>query len=524
MLVTWTLTVDDATGTSLYRDDELVAEGGADILSFVDTGLDPNTRYEYRIEIARRDGPTAVDHRAAATLAYPPRLTEQRNTHWSGFQAPIVDDLNPGHTEYRVTLRVGSFPFVNSEWSTSRCSTFDGLLPFRAFNVTVVARNLDGFETPATDLAGGYAIPARYTTRRQLDDDYPWINDAWEKARINDLARNYGLTEAAVEWMNNDIRIKWRRPEPGFFGYIPSGYVRVGHAELWGIMHEVMHAFWPMWDEFPEPCDKMNIHTFRTDVARFVLGFREHDLSETPNPWEPWRINYDWMVRLLEGETPGDEHYWDILEREDFYRLPRFFHTMEASMLGHAAGKIDLIPPPLQQYFRRFLQEADGTTWTEEAEWYAGLSAEDRRLWSVTGSTLEHLHIPVPDVPYTSIDNSLREWLRAAERQRLLDFIDTLHEVALFEWWDRDPRFWDIYVAERIFLVPLYLHELDWSDDLELDETAFDAVVESLQSISRLRSGEVEWPDVHELISGIEGLSEPQRTALLRMIETQLPE
>ena len=101
------------------------------------------------------------------------------------------------------------------------------------------------------------------------------------------INRIYGLTEAAAEWVNNGIRIEWRRAQPGLFGYYPGGYIRVGHTDLESIMHEVMHAFWPHWNGFPEPCDQMNIYTFRSDAAQFVLDFREHDRSETPNPWEP---------------------------------------------------------------------------------------------------------------------------------------------------------------------------------------------------------------------------------------------
>ena len=481
---------------------------------YVDAGLDPNTRYEYRIEVGRRDAPDALDHSAVATLAYPPRFTDKRNSHPTGFQVPIVDELNPRHTEYSVTVsRGGSNPVV-SDWSSGKCRTFDGLRPHTGYDISVAARNLDGIEAQATHLADWGEIPrlVYYTKSSEASDD-PWV-----EARVGDVSQIYGLTEAAAEWINDDIHIVWMRGEPGWFGYFSVGRIGVGETHMWGLMHEVMHAFWHHWNRFPEPCDQMNVYTFRSDAVQFVLDFRERDRSEAPNPWESWRIYYDWMVRVLERVAPDGEDYWDILERREFYKLDGFFHVMETRLPSHAAGKIDLIPPPLQEYMRGFLEEGRSATWAEEAAWYAGLSEEDRRLWRVVtrgDSPLEHVHIPVPDVPYSDIDESLREMLRAAERQRLLDFIDTLHELALFEWWDRDPRFWEIYVAERVFLVPLYLHELDWSDDLRLDETAFDAVVESLRSISRLHAGEVEWSNVHESISTIEGLSEPQRTALL---------
>ena len=527
MLVTWRLTVDDATSISLYRDGELAVEAASDALSYVDAGLDPNTRYEYRLEVGRRDHPAALDHSAAATLAYPPRFTEQRSTRWTGFQVPIVDELNPGHTEYRVTVSgEGSNPVI-SDWRSGKCRTFDGLRPHTAYYVSIAARNLDGIEASATEFAGGDEVPALvYHTRSR--HSYRWNDDSWVNARVGDINRIYGLTEAAAEWVNNGIRIEWRRAQPGLFGYYPGGYIRVGHTDLESIMHEVMHAFWPHWNGFPEPCDQMNIYTFRSDAAQFVLDFREHDRSETPNPWEPWRLYYDWMVRLLENETPDEENYWDILGRQDFHRLKGFVHLMEASLPAHAAGKMDLIPPPLQKYMRGFLEEGKSTTWVEEAEWYSKLTEEGRRLWQViTGEVNEwtpldlHVQAPVPDA---RIDKSLREMLKAAERQRLLDFINTLDDVASSKYWDIDPHFWDHYIEDRISLVPLYLNELDSSAGIELDETTFDAVVESLQSIWRLDSGTEDWFDVHGSVSSIEGLSEAQRTALLWMIESKRPE
>ena len=527
MLVTWRLPIDDATDIYLYRDGELAVETASDAQSYVDAGLSPNTRYEYRIEVGRRDHPAALDHRAAATLAYPPRFTEQRSTHWTGFQVPIVDELNPGHTEYRVTVRgEGSNPVI-SDWSSSKCRTFDGLQPHMGYHVSVAARNLDGIEASATELAGGGEIPALvYQTRSR--HSYHWIEDSWVNARVGDITRIYGLTEAATDWVNDDIRIEWRRAQPGLFGYYPGGYIGVGYTDLESIMHEVMHAFWPHWDGFTEPCDRMNIYTFRSDAAQFVLDFREYDISETPNPWEPWRPYYDWMVRLLENETLDEKNYWDILERRDFRRLKDFFHLMEASIPAHAAGKMDLIPPSLQKYMRGFLEEGESTTWVEEAEWYSRLTEEDRRLWQViTGEVNEwtplDLQVQAP-VPYARIDGPLRELLRAAERQRLIDFINALDDVADSELWDIDPDFWDQYIADRISLVPLYLHELDPSVGIKFNETTFDAVVESLQSIWRLESGTEDWSDVHGSVSSIEGLSEAQRTVLLWMVEDKRPE
>ena len=518
MLVTWRLTVDGAASISLYRGGDVAAVVEPDVLSYVDTGLEPNTRYEYRIEVERSDGTVSLDHGVAATLAYPPRLAGGTSHHWRGFQVPVVDELNPGHTEYRVIVRERGSESVVSDWSNDKCRTFDELRPDTAYDISVAAKNLDGIEAPATKLASGWEIPAWfYHTRSLAASDDPWV-----KARVGDLSRIYGLTEAATEWANNDLHIEWARAEPGRFAYRGGGRIWVGHTRLWSVMHEVMHAFWYHWDGFPEPCDQMNIYTFRRDAAQFVLDFRQHDRSGRPNPWEPWRSYFDWMVRLLEIDTPDEENYWDILERRDFHRLPWFYHLMETSLPAHAAGKINLIPPPLQKYMRGFLEEGKSTTWSEEAEWYSRLSDEDRRLWQVmtrgsTSFTPLDLHVRAP-VQDAAIDESLRETLRAAERQRLIDFINTLEEVATVEIWRNDPTLWGRYVADRISLVPLYLNEVDSSVGIELDATTLDAVVESLQSIWRLHVSREDWSHVHGSISNIESLTEAQRTAFLWMI------
>ncbi len=518
MRVTWALNTDDATGISLFRNDELATEGTSDTLSYVDSNLDANTSYEYRIEVGRRDSPDAVASSTAATLAHPPRISGLTNVHLNGFQVPIVDELNPEHTEYRVTVHQGGQNPTTNDWSNAKCRAFDELRPNTAYDITVVARNLDGIEAHANKLASGYEIPPRFFHTTSL----PASDDPWVKARVSELGQIFGLTEAAVEWINSDIHIEWKRAEPGWFGFYAGARIGVGYAFMYGLIHEVMHAFWGHWDGFQEPCDQMNIYTFRRDAAQFVLDFREHDRSGNPNPWEPWRPYFDWMVQLLEADTPDEENYWDILEDKDFHRLGLFYHRMETTLPVHAAWKINLIPPPLQKYMRGFLEEGKSTTWAEETDWYSRLGEEDRRLWQQLvgqGNTRTPLDLRVrAQVQDAAIDESLRETLRLVERQWLIDFINSLEEVARFEHWRKDPRFWRSYGEGRIYLVPLYLDELDSSVGIELDDAAFGAVVEALWAVWRVHVGKEDWPQAHESISSIEGLSELQRAAFLRMI------
>ena len=231
-------------------------------------------------------------------------------THSTGLQQPLVDELNPEHTEYRITLTYKDGQVVVSDWSTHKCRTFQNLEPGSFYYVSVVARNLDGIETaPANRRAGEDGrrepfFPSEVFTWKHSGTDNPWV-----KARIRDTALVYGLTADAVEWMNSDILIDWRRGEPGWAGHI-QGYVGIGHSDLGTLMHESMHAFWQFWRGSPEPCDRMNFYTFRRDVAQFALNFRDHERSGSSNPLEPWRPYYNLIAGFLAQESLAGEDFW----------------------------------------------------------------------------------------------------------------------------------------------------------------------------------------------------------------------
>ena len=159
MSVSWSLGVADATALSLYRDGDLITTPSIETQSIEDTNLNPNTRYVYKLVVSRPNDAEAADEKAVATLAHPPRISGQMATHWTGFQQPIIDDLNPDYTEYRVALtRHGEIipgeDVADAGWSTSKCRKLDGLEPKQFYEISVTARNLDGIETePANQLA-----------------------------------------------------------------------------------------------------------------------------------------------------------------------------------------------------------------------------------------------------------------------------------------------------------------------------------------------------------------------------------
>ena len=510
ILVTWKLNIGDATELSLYRSDELATTFGPESIAYHDTGLAPNTPYTYRLVVGQRNGQSVAAEGIAATLAHPPRFTEQTRTHWNGFHVPIIDELNPDHTEYRVTVQRDGRPVPAevSEWSASRCRTFDDLEPDRWYDVSIEARNLDGALAPATKFAGmDEDVVPSYRTRTLPASDDPWV-----KARVREISQIYGLTDAAKQWIDNDIHIEWRREEYGWFGYIIGGYVGVGHSKPSGIMHEVMHAFWAHWTGFSEPCDKMNVYTFRRDVAQFIIDFRGHDRSGLPNPWEAWRPYYEWLVEFVEANTPDGENAWQILERREFHKLEGlFYHIMETNLPIHSDRKMSLIPPPLRKYLQGFIEEGESLTWTEQLDWLAHLAPEDQRLWNRTREWMPHPVLTGPPVR-TRIPEPIRSVMWAADRQRLVDFINNLESVPSWEHQEAPAEFWNTYRNHYLPLIPIYLSEMDSSVGITLDTANLDAVVKILESMWRLRRDDRKLP---KIISNAEGIQEAQRMALL---------
>ena len=534
--VAWTLSNDDVTALALYRDGELVANPSVEVRTFRDSDRRPNTRYTYRLVASEREGRETADEHTATSLANRPKIAGQVATTWTGLQQPIADEGNPDHTEYRVVLRRDDGDTAVSEWSTSKCRVFNNLKPGSFYRVSIIARNLDGIETdPANELAeeNGREFPADYVHTRMYDGtDDPWVRD-----RIRDAAEIYGLTEAAVEWMTNDILIDWRRGEPGWAGY-NFGYAGIGHSFLGTLMHEVMHGYWGYWDKFPEPCDQMNFYTLRRDLAQFVLDFRGYDQSGSPNPLEPWRMYYDMMVGLLSSEPLEGESFWSVLERGEYGKLLGFYHLLETSMPGHAPRHPVLIPPSLRKYLHGFVADGEHRTWEEEIDWYTRLADEDRWLWDLFFISHEvahyspHAHAP-ESAERTRIVEPLRTSLLRTDRQLLVDFINTLEDQKPWEWRGESPQFWSFFVRSHIYRIPRYSSDLVPSAGLTLTEANRDAIVTVLQALNELhcapghrgcgynpdyrshRSAE----EIRNIISNIQGLTEVQRRVLSEMVD-----
>ena len=544
MDVSWSLGVTDATGLSLYRDGDLIATPSTETQSIEDAELDPNTRYVYKLVASRQNDSEVADEKALATLAHPPRISGQMATHWTGFQQPIIDDLNPDYTEYRVVLtRRGSFTPVmdvaDTDWSTNRCRKIDGLEPEQFYEISVTARNLDGIETePANQLAEELGRDSYYPHTRTFTRQYPSNETSWAKDRVRDVVRIYGLTEAAEEWMNSDIYIEWVRGEPGYGGYL-WGRAGIGHSYPGTLMHEAMHAFWQFWDGFPEPCDRMNFYTFRRDVAQFALDVRAYYHSDFSQlfPWESWRYYYNMMVGLLEGAAPDNEDFWEILERREYTKLwSGFFHLMETNIPLQAPQSLSLFPPTVQKYFQGFMKPGDGITWEEHIFWYSRLAEEDQVLaHPFTSHAIVHHTAESradPGHPRTRLPEPLRTYLIEADRQMLVDFINTLEDIRPWEWREQSPGFWRHYVRWHISRADIYGTEISPEIGIEMDAANLEAVLTALEALYKLHClpeirncgfdrhsiSSTSQEDVREVIAGLEALTDKQRRVLLEMI------
>ena len=256
----------------------------------------------------------------------------------------------------------------------------------------------------------------------------------------------------------------------------------------------------------------MNVYTFRRDVAQFLIDFRERDDSGLPNEWEAWRPYYEWLVEFVEADTPDGENAWEILERREFHKLEGvFYHIMETDLPHQADRKISLIPPPLRKYLQGFIEEGKSATWAEHLDWWAHLAPEDLRLWIQTWRFGPRGISTDPPVR-TRIPEPIRSVMWAADRQRLVDFINNLENVLSWERYDASDEFRSIYHNHYLPLIPLYLSEMDSSAGITLDTANLDALVDVLESMWSLQR---DGPKLIEIISNAEGIRETQRTALL---------
>lgn len=470
----------------------------------------------------------------------PPIVSEIASVTQRGFTLPIVDGRNLPGTEYRVTVALAqqdaprSNPraglmlhpgerVISSSVGESKCRTFSDLQPGSTYKFEVVAISPSGAESsPVTWKFGGNPSSVTHIPLQTRTGPA----GSWERDRMASAAAVYGVTPRARQWMLSDVYVQGFRNEPGYAGYLGPDFVGVGYTSP-GMthMHEMMHAFWSHWD-FPRGCDEANLVSFRFDLIQFLLEFRRYERAGGANPLEDWRTFYDRWVRHSMGyfedyQRLNGESLWNVFANGNFSELwtggfwSALLHGAETQIPHLVAGKSALIPPSLRPYFDGFIANnlagyaivrADGSrcdnpqigdnsfTWADEMYCYTSLPDEDRYLWN-TAYDIAHIRHSSPaeytapdSAPRSRIPEPLRTRLRNADRQRLVDFVNTfgeLHETndGRGALWDKDSGFWGAHTRNFLIRSQFYLDELSSGIGVELSEANLDAVKDVLSEL-----------------------------------------
>ena len=520
---------------SLFAIPEVMADSPSD-------DADPETIstriYDKCIEVVPIEGGRALidcGDMEFGLVPHPPVVVGPMYAKEDGFTLALVDERNPDGIVYRITaLDEEMGDTIISDWSVSRCRRFEGLRQFAWHRFEVEARNSIGVE--AEPVVRWMYYPGPNTMNSTPADD-PWLAD-----RIDDVVTIYNLTEQARTMMSN-VPVAVHRNEPGFAGYGGPNYgLLLGHASHpWTLSHEMMHAFWEHWDRFPLPCDEMNIYTFRRDLAEFILKFRFYDRTHHPHPWEDWRPYYNNLIaEFTRYSGPDGENGWqmlaDVYEEGDHFRADIWnllYHSADTDPPMLVSGKVHLIPPPLRPYFEGFIhtvlhpvQEAEPTTWRDDLALYSALKREDLRLMDFASREYHRLlefsknHISQTRVFLMRLPEPFRTHLREADRQALVDFVNTLEDMSCNtqceELWNAAPGFWAGYSYENLIRAQLYTDEIGIDTGIELEESNWNAVRQVLGVLPAC--GDTSVGDARELISSLAGITETQRAALLQVL------
>ena len=525
--LSWSYDFEDVTTQIVLRDGGQVGVPPTDQRTYIESDLKPNTLHKYRLMVQLADGSLESAEAIVATLAASPQLAEPANISQFGFALPIIDELNPPNTAYRLTL-IGAEEEYPSDWSNSRCRVFDGLTSGHGYRFELLVRNQDGIETyPAvtgkhgSDQYGDDVL----NTQVLVGNDDPWARSA-----IDAAAQIYGFTERALNWMLADVRVVGARNKPSVGGI--TEFIEIGYpvgAKI--LMHEVMHGFWSHWDGFGSDCGESNSYTFRRDVAQFMIEFRNLEESNQPNPWEEWRPFYNYLVgKAHDGTNSEGKDFWEILERRRYGELwGALYHLVDTEFPSNVAGNLSLIPPPLRPYFNGVIADKNATTWREELDWYSRFHPEDKRLWDNSYTYWEFLYYsPRYAAPANAaragIDQQRRQLLREADRQQLVDFINTLEDIACEvnckNLWDSEYAYWTYELEDHMLRHQLYFDELDPEIGIELEDANLEAVGRGLEIVvSELYCGDVTAESARDSLDAVQGITDLQKVALHQIID-----
>ena len=122
---------------------------------------------------------------------------------------------------------------------------------------------------------------------------------------------------------------------------------------------------------------------------------------------------------------------------------------------------------------------------------------------------------------HTQIVEPLRTVVRNADRQALVDFINTLEQQACnpdcVPWWEADPPFWWNYSTANLVRWTLYDREIGPRTGIELPAANWRAMKQALDLLPVCDSEEA--AVARSFISEQDGISEAQRAALLAVLK-----
>jgi len=237
----WTDNADNETGFKIKRDSSEIAEVGANVTSYSNTGLDPSTTYIYQVCASNDAGDSTYSNEASATTDPAP----EKPPLWC--ERPVPIGVSTGHPNItagtigcRVTDGTNVYALSNNHVyadenkadigdNVLQPGTYDGgvdpddaigtLADFVTIDFGPRSRNtVDAAIAVSTvDLLGnatpfgGYGTPSSTTVAADVG------------LSVQKYGRTTGLTEGAITGINATVRVRYDSGQARFLGQIVIG-------------------------------------------------------------------------------------------------------------------------------------------------------------------------------------------------------------------------------------------------------------------------------------------------------------
>ena len=339
-------------------------------------------------------------------------------------------------------------------------------------------------------------------------------NSPWILRRLDAVITFYNLTGSGAALLRS-LDLRQMRGEPGFFGSFGfKKWAGVGEAKPIGVIHEISHSYWggfPVhgfpelsWD-IPQGAEvSPALDRYHSDILAFM--------AQPPDAYELFRQR----LRNLPDLSSSN--------------LEPLFHNVEADLVYGTGGDLDLVPPILRKYWRRFLNPGPFGTWYDAAGWYRSLPDLDRaHVNKILG--FEHLDLRRYDSLSSTNDlpnlvESQRTTLSEEERQRLFDLADQFDLLLGDPQKEENFQFWRGYLRDKVELHQQHQGYLDSLESPRAAELAaaldFIAGLAGMSPQNQARRLEAELVSQPFLVNFLPALENPTLLELFGAVE-QLP-